>query len=427
MKRLDDVGALLARLGPGCTIVLHSGCAEPRLLARELADHAIAMRSVRLLTLMPMGDAPYGEAAPAAQLDIATFFPGRGLRSAVNAGRVRALRHPLSAIPALFDGGVLRADVVMLQVSSPDETGHVSLGVSVDYMRAVLAQSPLIVAEINPRMPHTCGDTRVAVSAIDWFVDAVESPQDVPASPTDEIDEEVARNVAQLVRDGSVLQVGIGSLPDCVLAQLGHLKHLGLHSGIVTDAVRPLIEAGVIDNSTKLRFPGISVTAMAAGTQPFYEFLHRNNAVQLHPCSLTHDGAVLAAIDGLCAINSALQVDLGGQINAEAVDGRLVSLPGGLPDFAAGASRARDGLSIVALRAIFGKGRKSSIVARLAAAAPVTVPSHDVDFVVTEYGAARIRGLGPVARAAALIAVAHPEHRESLEREFALMERTETA
>lgn len=427
MKRLDDVGALLARLGPGCTIVLHSGCAEPRLLARKLAEHAAAMRGARLLTLMPMGEAPYAEAAPAEQLDIATFFPGRGLRSPVNEGRVRALRHPLSAIPSLFDEGVLRADVVMLQVSSPDETGHVSLGVSVDYMRAVLAQSPLIVVEVNPRMPHTCGDTRVPVSAIDWFVDAVEPPQDVPASPMDAVDEQIARNVAQLVRDGSVLQVGIGSLPDCVLAQLGHLKHLGLHSGIVTDAVRPLIEAGVIDNSTKLLLPGVSVTSMAAGTQPFYEFLHRNNAVQFQPCSLTHDGAVLAAIDGLCAINSAIQVDLGGQINAEAVDGRLVSLPGGLPDFAAGASRARGGLSIIALRATFGKGRKSSIVAHLDATAPVTVPSHHVDLVVTEYGAARIRGLGAVDRAAALIAVAHPEHRESLEREFAWMVRTETA
>lgn len=426
MKRLHDVGALLARLGSDCTVVLHSGCAEPLYLARQLAEHATAMRGVHLLTLMPMGDAPYGEIAPAACLDVATFFPGRGLRSALNAGRVRALRHPLSVIPTLFDHGALWADVVLLQVSSPDESGHVSLGVSVDYMRSVLAQSPLIVAEVNPRMPQTCGDTRLPISQIDWFVDADGLPQDVPPAAADDVDERIARNVASLVRDGAVLQIGIGSLPDRVLAQLGHLKHLGLHSGIVTDAVRPLIESGVIDNSTKKLFPGRSVATMAGGTQSFYDFLHRNEAIEFHPCSLTHDAGVLSRIDGLCAINSALQVDLGARVNAETVAGRRVSLPGGLPDFAGGASRSRGGLSIVALRATFGKTHGSNIVVQLPPGSPVSLEPAAVDFVVTEYGVAPLRGTSDDTRAAALIAVAHPDHRESLQHEIAAMRRTET-
>jgi len=418
MKRLHDPGALLATLVEGCTVVMHSACAEPQRLAREVAEHAASMRGANLLTLMPMGQAPYGEPGPAAQLHVATFFPGKGLRAALNAGRVRALRHPLSAIPGLFDSGVIKADAVLLQVSSPDDTGHVSLGISVDYMRAVLGQVPLVIAEINPRMPRTCGDTRLAVSEIDWFVDAMDAPQEVSPTPVDVIDEQIARNVAALVRDGAVLQVGIGSLPDCVMGQLGHLKHLGLHSGIVTDPVRPLIETGIIDNSTKRRFPGVGLTTMAAGTQSFYDFLHCNRAIEFYPCSLTHNAAVLAGIDGLCAINSALQVDLAGNVNAECIDGRQISLPGGLPDFAAGARRAPGGISIIALRSSFAKHGTSNIVPRLGAGTPVTVGPEDVDFVVTEYGVAALHGLSARQRAAALIALAHPEHREALEREF---------
>lgn len=412
MKRLDDPGALLASLPAGTTIVLHSGFAEPRGLARTLAQHAAAMRRPRVVTMMPMGDAPYGEPTPAAHLDLCTFFPGKGLRAALDAGRARALRHPLSAIPGLFDAGEWRADVQLLQVSPPDETGHVSLGVSLDYMRAVLAHQPMIIAEVNPRMPRTCGDTLLPVSAIDWFVDATEPPQDMAPTPADAVDEQIARNVAGLVRDGAVLQVGIGSLPDRVLGNLGHLRHLGLHSGIVTDAVRPLIDSGVIDNSTKRTNTGVSVTTMAGGTQSFYDFLHRNAAIEFHPCSTIHAASTLAAIDGLCAINSALQVDLQGRANAETAGGRRIALPGGLPDFASGARRAQGGISILALRSTAGKSGASTIVARLADT--ISLEANQIDYVVTEYGVAPLHGGSPEDRAAALIAIAHPNHRESL-------------
>lgn len=417
MKHLDDVGALFAGLGAGTTIVLHSACAEPRGLARQLAEHASAMRGVHVYAMMPMGSAPYSNEAAAAELDIATFFPGRGLRAALDAGRVRPLRYPVSAIPGLFDSGTLKADVLLLQVSPPDATGQVSLGVSVDYMHAVLRQAPLVVAEVNPRMPQTCGDTAVPVSSIDWFVEATEPPEPVPPAAADEVGRRIAEHVASLVQDGAVIQIGVGSLPDMVLARLGHLRHLGLHSGMITDAVRPLIESGVIDNSTKKRFAGVCVTTMAAGTQDFYDFLHRNAAVEFHPCSLTHGASVVASIENLCAINSVLQVDLAGRGNAETVDGRCVALPGGLPDFAAGATRVPGGRSILALRSAFRNGTRSNIVAHFAPDAPTTVGPEHVDFVVTEYGIAAVRGLAPAARARALISVAHPNHREALERQ----------
>lgn len=413
MKHLADPAALLASLPAGTTVVVHTACAEPRSLVRALADSAPALDGVNVISMMPMGDTPYCAPGPASHLRLSTFFPGKGLRAALAAGRAQALRHPLSRIPGLFDRGDMKADVLLLQVSPPDEQGFVTLGLSVDYMRAVLRQKPMVIAEVNRWTPTTRGDTRLHVDDIAWFVDATEPPQEVAPAVADEVDERIATHVASLVRDGAVLQVGIGSLPDCVLGKLGHLKHLGLHSGVITEAVQPLIEAGVIDNSRKARFGGVGVTAMAVGTQSFYDFLDRNEAIVFHECSLTHDRALLAGIENLCAINSALQVDLAGNVNAETVDGRRISMPGGLPDFAAGSRRAPGGMSIVALRATFGKDRKSNIVASLGDA-PVTAGFEDVDYVVTEFGIAALRAKSAQERARALIAVAAPGAAQTL-------------
>lgn len=418
MKRLDDIASFLHASCRGKSIVLHSGCAEPRGLAAMLAEHAQSIAGASLYTMMPMGASPYAYAEGAQSYTVNTFFPGTGLRRALNEGRATALRHPLSRIPGLFDRREIRADVLLLQVSAPDADGNVSLGISVDYMHAVLRQAPLVVAEINPDMPATCGDTRIPASAIDWYVQAQVAPQTVEPANADAVDGRIAQHVASLLDDGAVLQIGIGSVPDRVLASLAHLKHLGLHSGIITDAVRPLIESGVIDNSLKQRFRGVSVTAMAAGTQSFYRFLHRNPAIEFHPCSLTHDAATLAGIERMTAINGALQVDLEGRVNAESIHGRRVALPGGLPDFAAGAASAEKGLSIIAMRASFKDGTVSNIVDSLAAGEP-TVPAEHVSHVVTEYGIAPVRGVAPAQRAAGLIAIAHPGLRDELQRQYA--------
>lgn len=413
MKALVDPAALFAALPRGATIVLHSACAEPRRLAALLATHAEAVHGARVVTLMPMGAAPYAQPACAAHLEIATFYPGTALRRALGAGTARPLRHPLSALPGLFDRGDIRADALLLQVSPPDAGGYLSLGLSVDYMRAVLAQRPLVVAEINPKMPRTCGDTLLHASAIDWFVDATEPPLPVAAAVPDAVDERIAANIAALVEDGAVLQVGIGSLPEGAVAQLGHLKHLGVHSGVITDAMQRLIERGAVDNSRKARFAGSCVTTMAIGPQSFYDFLDGNRAVEFHPCSLTHDRALLAQIDRLCAINSVLQVGLDGSGNAEVAAGRRISMPGGLPDFAFGARRSAGGASILAVRSTHAASGASNIVPVVE---EVTVGADDVDFVVTEHGIAALRGRTPAQRARALVDVAHPAAREALAR-----------
>lgn len=417
MKHLVDPASAFAQLQRGDSVVVHSACSDPAVLGRLLAEQAKALDGVNVHTLMPMGQPPYAEEAPASHLRLNSFFPGVGLRKPFNAGRVNALRYSLSAIPGLFDRGELKVQLLLLQVSPPDECGYVSMGLSIDYMRAALRQKPVIIAEINPKLPATCGDTRLPVTDIDWFVNAEGGPQTIPAARADILDEQIAANVAALVDDGAVLQVGIGSLPDQVLAKLANHKNLGVHTGIITEAMQPLIESGVINNATKKQFAGVSVTTMAGGSQDFYDFLHQNTAVEFHPCDLTHGAKTLTAIDGLTAINSALQVDLSGFANAEQVNGKIVAMPGGLPDFAAGAARASGGKSILAIRSSFKDGQVSNIIGSLDGATKTLVPDN-IDFVVTEYGVAQIRGVSEGKRAESLIAIAHPNFRDELQQAF---------
>jgi 4-hydroxybutyrate CoA-transferase len=417
LQRIHDLSAVARRLPSPATLVLHSGCSEPPALASLLAAEAARFDGAKLYCMMPMGESPYAEEPASKHLAVTALFPGKGLRGAISAGRAAVLRHPLSAIPGLFDRREIAADAVFLQVSPADSRGRVSLGLSVDYMHAVLAQRPLVVAEINPRLPRTCGQSSIDASAIDYFLDSSELPQPVAALAGDAIDRRVAANIAALIDDGAVLQIGIGSLPDSVLEFLRDRRNLGIHSGIITDAVRPLLESGAVNNSTKQAFRGVTVTTMAAGTQEFYDFLANNDSIEFHPCSFTHDAHTLSTIDGLTAINSVLQVDLLGRANAEVVAGRVISAPGGLPDFAAGASRAVRGASIVALRSCFKE--TSNLVPRLAADVPTSLEAKNIDYVVTEFGAAALRGRTDRERAEALIAVAHPSHQDILQRYLA--------
>ena len=416
MKPLTDFQEVLSFLPPRSSVVLHSGCAEPRYLAGELARHAGALEDVHVFTLMPMGEAPYAAAGTEGRLAPVTFHPGKGLRGAANAGRVEVMRTPLGSIPKLFRDRALTANVLMLQLSAPDEKGNMSLGISVDYMRAVLAQKPLVVAEINPLMPRTRGDTVIREHEVDFSAPSRNPPQTTPPQPPEEADRRIAEHVAGLISNGDVIETGIGSVPDLVLGQLGHLRDLGVHTGIITDPLLALIEQGVVTNATKKEFRGKCVTAMAAGTQPFYDALHENPAIEFHPCSLTHDVDRIAGIDGFCAINSVLQIDLAGQANAERMGSRIVSAPGGLPDFARGASLAKGGKSIIALRSTSKDGRHGNILARLAPGTPVAVAAEHIDYVVTEHGVARLTGLDPADRARALTAIAHPDFRADLRR-----------
>ena len=405
---------LIDALPAGARVVLHSGHGQPPLLAEMLAQHAPELHGVRVLATMPVVEAPYASAAALAHLKVDSWMPGLGLRQAALAGAVNLLRHTVFDWPARFAHGDLQADVLMLQVSPVDADGRVSLGVSVDFMHAALAGARCVVAEINPHMPDTCGHSRFPAERIDWFVPANHAVQTAKLLAPDAVDQRIADHVAGLVRDGAVIQIGMGSLPEGVLARLGHLRHLGLHTGIFTDGMRALIDAGVVDNSTKRFKPGVSLSTMAGGSADLYRYMHRNPAVEMHPCDLTHGAQVLAEMDGFCAINSALQVDLMGRVNAEWVGPRRMSLPGGLPNFAQGAMQAPKGLAVIAMRSVYGPAQRSSIVFELDAHGPPTLMGQDYHCLVTEHGVAHVHGSSPRERAQAIARVAHPMWREGL-------------
>jgi 4-hydroxybutyrate CoA-transferase len=423
MKSVKNIASIVSLIKPNATLVLHSGCSEPGTLAHQIASGAD--HPLNLVTFMSMGPSPY--VLP--NVRIRTFYPGRGLRKSIAGGQVELLRCPLSKIPNLFTGGEIRADFLLLKVSPPDEHGRTTLGISVDYMRAVLDQNPVVIAVIDPRVPRTCGDVTVLPEEIDYVVESSEPPQEVISPNATDIDRSIANNVAGLVRNGAVIQTGIGALPDLVLGQLSHLRDLGIHTGIVTDAIVPLLKSGAVTNAGKSHFPGRCVTTIAAGSQAFYDYLHNNSDIEFHPCSVTHDAKTLASIEGLVSINSVLEVDLDGRANAERIDGRVIAGPGGLPDFSAGASRAKGGMSIIALRATSPQGDRSNIRVALGSDAPVSAEAQNIDYIVTEFGVAHIRGLSPIDRARALIAIAHPEWRATLRRGMELPDppRRETA
>lgn len=415
MKLLNSFGDLVPRIAPGARIVLHSAFSEPGRLASGLALHADALSDVSVLALMPMGKAPYAGAGGG--LRIRTFFPGKGLRQAVNDGRAELTRTPLSEVPRhvppVQEPG---ASFLFLQVSPPDEHGVMSLGITVDYMRHVLRQRPVVVAEINRHMPATAGDTRIGAEEIDYVMEAFDAPETASAESGDAIDLRIAQNIAGLVASGDAIQIGIGSIPDLVAGQLGHLHDLGVHTGIITEALMPLIEQGVVTNSRKRAFKERSVATMAGGSPRFYAFLHRNSAVEFHPSTVTHGAETLDAIENLCAINSVLEVDLTGRANAERKDGRILSAPGGLPDFAAAAARSPTGKSILALRSTSAQGSRSNIRAPGQAMDIVTLDGDAIDYLVTEHGVARLSGLDARARARALAGVSDPAFRTELTR-----------
>jgi len=232
-----------------------------------------------LHTLMPMAPPLYADESIAKELQVNSFFPGGGLRKAVSQGLVKVKRCVLSEIPQFFISGEIKADLLLLQVTPPNAEGKVSLGISVDYMQEVLSQNPIVIAQVNPQMPFTCGDTLVDWNAIDYCIEHDEPLIEFSTASADLVDTAIAKHVAALVNDGDIVQAGIGALPDAVLANLGHLKHLGVHTGILTQAWMPLIESGAVDNSTKSVFKGKTITTMAGGDKNFYKLLDQNKSI----------------------------------------------------------------------------------------------------------------------------------------------------
>ncbi|MDE2376475.1 acetyl-CoA hydrolase/transferase C-terminal domain-containing protein [Bradyrhizobium sp.] len=391
----------------GDLVVCGQATAEPRTLTEALVAQADRLPPFRMLVGPVFSDTFPAGCAP--NISFASYGVIGNARRLARAGRLDVIPSNYSAFCVDFASGRHRADVVLVQLAqAPD--GRLSASLSNDYVIDATRRARLVVAEINPDAPWTYGTEWPDDVPLHVRVAARRPPVELPSPPLDDVSRRIAAHAAGLIADGSTLQFGVGRIPDAILSSLSHARDLGIHSGLINDAVVDLIECGAVTNACKGIDSGIAVTNQVIGTQRLYRFVDRNEAVSVRPASYTHSQSVLARIERLVAINSALQVGLDGSVNSETLDGVAVGAIGGQLDFVRGANTSPGGRAIIALPATTSGGT-SRIVPDVET---VTTPRADVDAIVTEWGVAELRGCGLAERARRMIAIAAPEHRDGL-------------
>ncbi len=396
-------------------VFVHSVAAAPQRLLFALTERWRELQGVEMIHLHTEGAAPYTDAAYARSFHTNALFVGPNVRSAVAEGQADYVPIFLSEVPNLFRSGAMPLDVALVQVSPPDRHGFCSLGVSVDASRAAVQAARRVVAQINPNMPRTHGDGLLHVSNIDLAVEVDDPIPEVPPSPLTPEARAIGIHCAALIEDGATLQMGIGAIPDGVLAALGDHRDLGIHTEMLSDGVIDLIERGIVNGARKVSHPGKVVTSFVMGTRRLYDFVDDNPLVALLDAGYVNDTAVIRRNPRVTAINSAVEVDLTGQVCADSIGTRQYSGVGGQMDFMRGASLSEGGRPIIALPSVTSSG-ESRIVPFLKQGAGVVTTRAHVHYVVTEHGVARLYGKNLRQRARALIGIAHPDHREALER-----------
>ena len=408
----------VARLRPGMRVLMQPGCGNPTALVGEIMRQADRLAPLTLMSGLRLDDYPFGAAAYAGKLRFATFHMSPRLFDAHARGDVDFVpARYWDSVSVFAAGGPWAPDAVLLHTAPPDADGYLSIGVSAHPLVAA-RRAPLVIVQANARMPRTLGNAFLHRSQIDCWVEVDEPLLEYPPSPVGEVERRIAGHVAPLIPDGATLQIGIGSIPQAIMEALGDHRDLGVHS-LLVDHMLPLVDRGVITNARKRLHPGRMDVGEIMGTPRLFRWSHDNRMVNMEPSDLTHDPQVVGGLGDFVSINSALEVDLLGQINAESIDGRQITGIGGQFDFVLGASRAEGGRSIIALPSAGKGGALSRIVARLPAGARVTTPRYLADCIVTEHGVAELRGKDGAERARALCRIAHPAHREALEREAA--------
>jgi 4-hydroxybutyrate CoA-transferase len=397
----------------GDRVFVHSVAAAPQRLVAAMTARAGELRVVEVVHLHTEGAAPYAAPGMERSFRVNALFVGANVRAAVQEGRADYLPVFLSEVPQLFRRGLLPLDAALVSVSPPDRHGFCSLGVSVDVARAAVQTARTVVAQVNRHMPRTHGDGLIHVDAIDYLVEGDDPLPEVPPRRASDVERAIGRHCAELVEDGATLQIGIGGLPEATLAALTGHQRLGIHSEMISDAVVDLVEAGVVTGESKRVHPGKVVAGFAYGTRRLYDFLDDNPAVAMLDIAYVNDTAVIRRNPRVTAINSALEVDLTGQVCADSIGDLLYSGVGGQMDFIRGAALSEGGKPIVALPSTTTTG-ESRIVSYLKPGAGVVTTRAHVHYVVTEHGIADLFGKNLRQRAAALIAVADPRHRDAL-------------
>lgn len=424
-KKIVSAADALKQVRDGDRVVLGHACGEPPTLVEALVARAPGIKGVEVVHMVAMGPARYAQPGMEGSFRHNSLFVGASTRKAVSEGR--ALHTPcfFSEIPRLFSWKILPVDVTLMQVTPPDAEGFCSLGVSVDYTLAAARSDRVTIAQMNRFMPRTLGE-KIHLDEIDCIVEKDEPLIELKPPAIGETEKAIGENVAKLIEDGSTLQLGIGAIPDAVLLFLKGKRDLGIHTEMFSDGVVALAEAGVVTNRKKTINTGKFVATFLMGTRKLYDFVDGNPDVVMRPVDYTNDPAVIGRHDNMVSINSALQVDFMGQVNAEMIGRDQFSGVGGQVDFVRGASRSKGGKSIIALPSTAARGTVSRIAPALDPGAAVSTSRNDVHYIVTEFGAADLRGKSIRERATALIAIAHPDFREQLAREFEKMTSPET-
>lgn len=399
----------------GQRVYLHGGAATPTRLVDALVARADELRDVEIVHLHTEAPAPYIAPGMEQSFRHNALFIGPNVRKAVQEGRADYTPVFLSEIPSLFQkGGVLELDAALIQVSPPDEQGICSLGVSIDCAFAALRNAGTVIAQVNPRMPRTAGSP-IPVSEIDLFVEADDPLPEYEIPPITPEADAIGRHVAELIDDEATIQTGIGAVPNAVLSYLTNHRRLGVHTEMFSDGVIPLIESGVITGTCKSIHEGVIVSAFVIGSERLYRFVDNNWRVEFHPVSYTNDVKVIASHDKMVAVNSALAVDLTGQVSADSLGTKFYSGIGGQVDFIRGAARSNGGVPIIALPATAKDGTLSRITPTLLEGSGVVTTRGDVHWVVTEFGARNLHGRTVRERARMLIDISHPQFQEELE------------
>lgn len=394
-------------------VFIHSAAAVPKSLVNAMTDRHAELIDVSIYQIHTEGEAPYANPEYEKAFKIKAFFVGSNMREAIQNGRGSYIPIFLSEVPALFNKGIIPIDVALITVSPPDKHGYCSLGTSVDISLAATQAAKLVIAQVNTFMPRTHGDGLIHISEIDF---QVWEPCPLPEVTYAELNDQnraIGKNIAALIEDGSTLQMGIGAIPNAVLSYLENHKNLGIHSEMFSDGVLPLIEKGVINGTMKKKHPGMIVASFVIGSKKLYDFIDDNPMVKLFDFEYVNNTAVIRSNPKVVAINSAIEIDLTGQVCADSIGSNIYSGVGGQMDFIRGASLSKGGKPIIALTSTTNKGL-SKIVPFLKQGAGVVTTRAHVHYVVTEYGTVNLYGKTIEERVKLLIDIAHPDHREQL-------------
>jgi acyl-CoA hydrolase len=403
---------------PGDRIVWGQACGEPTTLVEALIAQAESIGRLSAFAATSFSGLLSAEAA--ARISLSSMGAIGALRAVAAAGRLGIVPCHVSQVGPMIAAGLIGCDVAFVQVSPSDAHGNHSFGLINDFVQAAVAKARVIIAEVNERVPFTLGDAVLPAERIDCAVHVARAPVEVPRAQVGETDQSIARIAAGYIEDGAVLQVGIGAVPDAILRLLGDRRDLGVHSGMIGDGLVDLVEAGVITNARKPIDAGVSITGALIGTRRLYEFADRNPKIGMRNSTYTHNEATLSRLEQLVTINSAVEVDLTGQVNAEQSGSQYIGGTGGQVDYVRAGSRASRGRSLIALPATAKGGKVSRITVALSG--PVTTARSDVDVIVTEFGSAELKGQTLAERARRLIAIAHPDFREELDQAARLIQ-----